>query len=85
MIRFFLCPCYKLTSDNCDEPCLDVHIRLISKDNRSVLNEYAFEYARKQGRKSIVACHKAGVMKMGDGLFIKTAAEIAKRYPEINY
>lgn len=29
-------------------------------------------------RKKIIACHKAGVMKMGDGLFIQTASEIAK-------
>jgi len=36
-------------------------------------------------RKSVVACHKAGVMKMGDGLFIKIASEKAKNYPQINY
>jgi isocitrate dehydrogenase (NAD+) len=35
------------------------------------------------GRKRIVACHKAGVMKMGDGLFIQIAADIAKEYPNI--
>lgn len=35
------------------------------------------------GRKRIVACHKAGVMKMGDGLFIQIASQIAKEYPEI--
>lgn len=34
-------------------------------------------------RKSVIACHKAGIMKMGDGLFINTAAEVAKKYPEI--
>ncbi len=33
----------------------------------------------------MVACHKAGVMKMGDGLFIKTAAEVAQHYPQIEY
>lgn len=32
-------------------------------------------------RKNVVACHKAGIMKMGDGLFIKTAADVAKNYP----
>lgn len=32
-----------------------------------------------------MACHKAGVMKMGDGLFIQTVAEIAKKYPDIEY
>jgi isocitrate dehydrogenase (NAD+) len=34
-------------------------------------------------RKNVVACHKAGIMKMGDGLFINTAAEVAKNYPSI--
>jgi isocitrate dehydrogenase (NAD+) len=33
------------------------------------------------GRKNVVACHKAGIMKMGDGLFINVAAEVSKRYP----
>ena len=37
------------------------------------------------GRKKIVACHKAGVMKMGDGLFIKIAGEVAAKYPNIVY
>ena len=35
------------------------------------------------GRNKVLACHKAGIMKMGDGLFIKIAAEVAKKYPEI--
>jgi isocitrate dehydrogenase (NAD+) len=30
-----------------------------------------------------MACHKAGIMKMGDGLFIKVSAEVAKKYPDI--
>jgi isocitrate dehydrogenase (NAD+) len=38
-----------------------------------------------QDRKNVLACHKAGVMKMGDGLFIQIAAEVAKKYPEIQY
>ncbi len=37
------------------------------------------------GRKNVIACHKAGIMKMGDGLFIKVAAEVSRRYPEIAY
>lgn len=32
-----------------------------------------------------MACHKAGIMKMGDGLFIKVSAEVAKKYPDIEY
>lgn len=33
----------------------------------------------------MVACHKMGVMKMGDGLFIDTVSEVSKGYPEIQY
>lgn len=54
-------------------PGIVENLKIISLKACENINEYAFEYARKQGRKKIVACHKAGVMKMGDGLFIKTA------------
>jgi len=37
------------------------------------------------GRHNVIACHKAGIMKMGDGLFIKVASEVSKKYPEITY
>lgn len=61
------------------------NLKIISQTACENINRYAFEYARKYGRKRIVACHKAGVMKMGDGLFIKIAEQIAKEYPEIEY
>lgn len=60
-------------------------MKIISKSACENINRYAFEYAKKMGRKRIIACHKAGVMKMGDGLFIETASQIAKEYPEITY
>lgn len=50
------------------------NLKIISKTACENINRYAFEYAKKMGRKKIIACHKAGVMKMGDGLFIQTAA-----------
>ena len=46
------------------------NLKIISKTACENINRYAFEYAKKMKRKTIVACHKAGVMKMGDGLFI---------------
>ena len=61
------------------------NLKIISETACENINRYAFEYARKYGRKKIVACHKAGVMKMGDGLFIKIAEKIAQEYPEIEY
>lgn len=32
-----------------------------------------------------MACHKAGVMKQGDGLFLKVCDDVAKNYPEIEF
>jgi isocitrate dehydrogenase (NAD+) len=66
-------------------PGIVENLKIISKTACENITVYAFEYARKLGRKRILACHKAGVMKLGDGLFINTAAEVAKRYPEIEY
>lgn len=44
---------------------------------------WAFEYARKHNRKKITLVHKANIMKMTDGLFLRTFEEIAKEYPDI--
>ena len=45
----------------------------------------AFEYARSHGRKKVTAVHKANIMKFTDGLFLATAREVAKRYPDIAF
>lgn len=44
-----------------------------------------FEYARKEGRKKVTAIHKANIMKMSDGLFLRCCREVAADYPEIEY
>ena len=44
---------------------------------------FAFEYARKHGRKRVTAVHKANIMKMGDGLFLRSVQKVAAGYPEI--
>lgn len=46
---------------------------------------YAFEFAVNNNRKKVVGVHKAGVQKMGDGLFLKCLREIAEEYPTIKY
>ena len=53
----------------------------IAKSRRIV--EYAFEYARRCGRKKVTAVHKANIMKLTDGLFLRTFREVAAEYPEI--
>jgi isocitrate dehydrogenase (NAD+) len=44
---------------------------------------YAFELARRQGRKKVTVVHKANIMKTTSGLFLKVAREVAAQYPEI--
>ena len=44
---------------------------------------YAFELARMQGRKRVTIVHKANIMKLSDGLFLRTAREVSADYPDI--
>jgi isocitrate dehydrogenase (NAD+) len=46
---------------------------------------YAFEYARRHGRKKITLVHKANILKLSNGLFLDCGREIAKRYPDIAF
>ncbi|MCY3625285.1 MAG: isocitrate/isopropylmalate family dehydrogenase [Candidatus Dadabacteria bacterium] len=46
---------------------------------------WGFEYARKRGRKKITVFHKANIMKITDGLFIRKAREVSEQYPDIEY
>lgn len=61
------------------------NLKIISRTACENIANYAFEYAKQNGRHNVIACHKAGIMKMGDGLFIKVASEVSKKYPEITY
>ena len=47
--------------------------------------EFAFEYARANGRKKVTAVHKANIMKFTDGLFLRVAQEVAEHYPDIEF
>ena len=55
----------------------------IAKSRRIV--EYAFEYARRCGRKKVTAVHKANIMKATDGLFLRVARKVAASYPDIEF
>lgn len=55
----------------------------IAKSRRIV--EYAFEYARRCGRKKVTAVHKANIMKATDGLFLRVAREVATNYTDIEF
>jgi isocitrate dehydrogenase (NAD+) len=62
-----------------------VSIKPISVFGTDRIVSFAFEYARKNGRKKVTAVHKANIMKFSDGLFLETAREVAKRYPDIEF
>jgi isocitrate dehydrogenase (NAD+) len=45
---------------------------------------YALEYAQRNGRRTVTVGHKANIMKFSDGVFLATALEVAKEYPEVD-
>lgn len=47
------------------------------------ISEFAFEFARKHGRKKVTVIHKANILPKTHGLFLKVAREVSKNYPEI--
>src|SRR4051812_1978185 len=60
-------------------------LKIITEKASTRISRWAFEYARKNGRKKIHAIHKANIMKLSDGLFIRCSRNISKEYPEITY
>jgi isocitrate dehydrogenase (NAD+) len=60
-------------------------LKIITEKASTRIAKFAFEYARKMGRKKIHAIHKANIMKMSDGLFLDSVRSVAKEYPDIAY
>jgi isocitrate dehydrogenase len=58
-------------------------LKLISQPGSEKIVRYAFEYAKKYGRKKVTCMTKDNIMKLADGLFHRTFDEIAKEYPDI--
>jgi isocitrate dehydrogenase (NAD+) len=60
-------------------------IKVITEKASTRISRWAFEYARKFGRKQIHAIHKANIMKLTDGMFIRCSGAVSRDYPEIAY
>ena len=60
-------------------------LRVITRTAAERIVRYAFELARNQGRSKVTFCHKADVMRMSDGLFLKCAREVADNFPFITF
>jgi isocitrate dehydrogenase (NAD+) len=60
-------------------------LKIITEKASTRIARFAFEYARKEKRKKVHAIHKANIMKLSDGLFLKCSRAVSKEYPEITY
>jgi isocitrate dehydrogenase (NAD+) len=58
-------------------------LKIITEKASLRIARFAFEYARRHGRKRVTAVHKANIMKLSDGLFLDCFRRVAKEYPEI--
>lgn len=60
-------------------------VMIITRFGAERISRYAFEYARKHGRRKVTLAHKANILKYTQGLFLEVAHEVAKDYPEIEW
>jgi isocitrate dehydrogenase (NAD+) len=60
-------------------------LKIITENASRRIARAAFEWARRESRKKVTAIHKANIMKMSDGLFLRCCREVAARFAEIQY
>ncbi|XP_039397017.1 isocitrate dehydrogenase [NAD] subunit beta, mitochondrial isoform X3 [Mauremys reevesii] len=60
-------------------------LKIITRDKSQRIAKFAFDYATKKGRSKVTAVHKANIMKLGDGLFLRCCEEVAELYPKIKF
>src|SRR6056297_668564 len=60
-------------------------IAVVTRDASEKIITAAFEYAKKRGRKKVTLVHKANILKLTTGLFLKIGKEISQNYPEIEF
>jgi len=60
-------------------------LKIITEKASTRIARFAFDYARRHGRRKIHAIHKANIMKLSDGLFLRSVRTVAAQFPEIQY
>jgi isocitrate dehydrogenase (NAD+) len=60
-------------------------LKIITEKASTRIARFAFDYAKRNGRKKIHAIHKANIMKLSDGLFLRSVRAVAQHYPDIEY
>jgi isocitrate dehydrogenase (NAD+) len=66
-------------------PDAGISIKPISVTGTRRIFEFAFDYARKNGRRQVTAVHKANIMKFSDGLWLRVAREVAEENTDIEF
>jgi len=60
-------------------------LKIITEKGSTRIAQFAFDYARKHARKKVHAIHKANIMKLSDGLFLRCCRSVAEKFPEVEY
>ncbi len=60
-------------------------LKIITERASTRIAKFAFEYAKRHDRKKIHAIHKANIMKLSDGLFLRSVRAVAAQFPQIEY
>jgi isocitrate dehydrogenase (NAD+) len=60
-------------------------LKIITERASTNIARFAFEHARRYGRKRVTAIHKANIMKLGDGLFLESTRRVAREFTDITY
>ncbi len=60
-------------------------LKIITEKASTKIACAAFEYARREGRRKVTAIHKANIMKLSDGLFLKCCRDVSSKFPDVQY
>lgn len=60
-------------------------LRVVTEPASERIARFAFETARREGRKRVTCVHKANILKLSDGLFLRTARRVAEAFPDIEF
>ncbi len=60
-------------------------LKIITEKASTRISRFAFEYARRNGRRMVTAIHKANIMKLSDGLFLESTRKVSREFIDIAY
>src|SRR3990170_5861730 len=60
-------------------------LKIITEKASTRISRFAFEYARRNGRRMVTAIHKANIMKLSDGLFLESTRKVSREFIDIPY